>query len=185
MRRADDTRDKQQTALAMLFQGPARRDPDRFAARVLGAVASGLGGRFFEELRDRRSLAYTVAAYPMQRRVDGMFVAYIATAPEREAEARDGLLEQFAALREEPVRQEEIERARRYLVGAHAISRQSGASVLADLVDAWSFGDGLEELAEHDQRILAVTADDILGLANRYFDAARRVEGVVRGVPRD
>jgi zinc protease len=181
MRIAEDTRDKQQTALAMLFRGPSRRDPKRHTARVLAAIASGLGGRFFEELRDRRSLAYTVAAYPIERRVDGVFAAYIATTPEREEEARDGLLEQFAELCNEPVREDEIERARQYLVGTHAIAQQSGASVLSDLIDSWSFGDGLEELAEHDARVLAVTPADILELARTYFDPARRVEGVVRG----
>ena len=179
---SDDARDKKQTALTMLFRGPSRRDPERFAARVLAAVASGLGGRFFDELRDKLSLAYTVAAYPIERRVDGMFAAYIATAPEREQEARDGLLREFAKLRESEVREEEIERARRYLVGTHAISQQSGGALLGDMIDAWLFGDGLEELGEYTTRIAAVTPAEILALAQRYLDPSRRVEGVVRGV---
>ncbi len=184
LRSGEDTRDKQQSALAMLFHGPSRRDPSRHAGRVLAAITSGLGGRFFEELRDRRSLAYTVAAYPIERRVDGVFAAYIATTPEREEEAREGLLEQFAALRETPVRDDEIERARSYLIGTHAIAQQSGGSVLSDLIDAWLFGDGLHELAEYDARIAAVTPADILAFARQYFDPDRRVEGVVRGVSR-
>lgn len=178
----DDAREKKQSALTMLFQGPSRRDPERYAARVLAAVASGLGGRFFDELRDKLSLAYTVAAYPIERRVDGMFAAYIATAPEREQEAREGLLREFAKLRETEVREEEIERARRYLVGTHAISQQSGGALLGDMIDAWLFGDGLGELGEYTTRIAAVTPAEILALAQRYFDPARRVEGVVRGV---
>ncbi len=176
-----DTRDKQQSALAMLFRGPSRRDPERYVARVLAAIASGLGGRFFEELRDRLSLAYTVAAYPIERRVDGVFAAYIATAPEREEEARAALLAEFAKLRAEPVRDEELERARRYLVGSHAIAQQSGGSVLADMIDAWLLGDGLRELGDYTAKISAVTAADIQLLAQRYFDPDRRVEGVVRG----
>jgi zinc protease len=176
-----EQREKQQTALAMLFRGPARRDASRHAARVLGAVVSGLGGRFFEQLRDKQSLAYTVAAYPVERRAGGLFAAYIATAPDREEEARAGLLQQFAQLRDEAVREEEIERARRYLVGTHAIGQQSGGAVLAELIDAWSFGDGLVELAEYRERLLAVTAGEVQELAQRWFDAERRVEGVVRG----
>jgi zinc protease len=180
-----EQREKQQTALAMLFRGPSRRDPSRFAARVLGAVVSGLGGRFFEQLRDKQSLAYTVAAYPIERRAGGLFAAYIATAPDREEEARAGLLQQFALLRDEPVRAEELERAQRYLVGTHAIAQQSGASVLSDLIDAWSFGDGLPELVDYRERLLAVTAPDIQALAQRWFASAHRVEGVVRGRRRD
>ncbi len=177
----DDTRDKRQTALAMLFRGPARGDHDRYAARVLAAIASGLGGRFFEELRDKLSLAYTVAAYPIERRVSGAFAAYIATAPHREDEARDGLLREFARLRESPVLPEEIDRARRYLIGAHAIGQQSGGAQLGEMIDAWLFGDGLQELGEYAARIAEVTEADVQALAHRYFDPAHRVEGVVRG----
>jgi len=176
-----EQREKQQTALAMLFRGPSRRDPSRFAAHVLGAVVSGLGGRFFEQLRDKQSLAYTVAAFPIERRAGGVFAAYIATEPDREEEARAGLLQQFALLREQPVRDDEIERARRYLVGTHAIAQQSGGSVLAELIDAWSFGDGLQELAAHRDRLTAVTPSDIQVLAQRWFEPLHRVEGVVRG----
>ena len=79
----------------------------RFAARVLSAVASGLGGRFFEQLRDKQSLAYTVAAFPIERHVSGAFAAYIATSPDREEEARAGLLHEFAKLREAPPTEEE------------------------------------------------------------------------------
>jgi zinc protease len=178
---ASATREKQQTALAMLFRGPARRDPERHASRLLGAVCSGLGGRFFEQLRDRQSLAYTVAAYPVERCAGGLFVAYIATSPEREEEAREGLLAQFARLREATIGDDELARARAYLIGAHALAQQAGASVLAELVDAWSLGDGLAELAEHDARLHAVTAADIRALAERWFDPRERVEGVVRG----
>jgi len=176
-----EQREKQQTALAMLFRGPSRRDPSRFAAQLLGAVVSGLGGRFFEQLRDKQSLAYTVAAYPVERRAGGLFAAYIATEPDREAEARAGLLQQFARLREQPVRDDEIERARRYLIGTHAIAQQSGGSVLSTLLEAWSFGDGLQELAGFRDQLTAVTPSEIQALAQRWFEPAHRVEGVVRG----
>ncbi len=176
-----DTRDKQQTALAMLFPGPARHADARFTARVLAAIASGLGGRFFEALRDQRSLAYTVAAYPVERRASGSFAAYIATEPAREEEARDGLLEEFARFRNADVTDEELDRARAYLIGTHAMSQQSGASILADVVDAWCFGGGLQELDEFNDHVSRVTTADIRAFAAAYFEPERRVEGVVRG----
>ena len=179
--RLDDSREKQQTALALLFPGPTRRDPQRFATHVLSAIASGLGGRFFEQLRDKQSLAYTVMAYPIERRESGSFAAYIATSPAREDEARAGLLSEFAKLCAAPPTADELERARRYLIGTHAIAQQSGGSVLGDMVDAWLFGEGLHELREFEARISAVTADDVQRIAQRYFDPARIVEGIVRG----
>jgi zinc protease len=66
-----EQRAKRQTALALLVPGPSRRDPERLVAGLLAGVASGLGGRFFDELRDRRSLAYTVAAFASPRGTGG------------------------------------------------------------------------------------------------------------------
>jgi zinc protease len=177
-----EERAKKQTALAMLFPGPSRFSEDRFAARVLSAVASGLGGRFFEQLRDKQSLAYTVSAFPIERRAGGAFAAYIATSPSREDEARAGLLGEFAKLCEAAPTDEEMERARRYLIGTHAIAQQSGSSVLGDMADAWLFGEGLHERHDVVDRLAAVRGADVLRMARASFDPSRVAEGVVRGL---
>lgn len=180
-RREVELRDKAQTALALTFPGPTRGDPERFAAHLIATMASGLGGRFFDELREKRSLAYTVHAFATERLLAGMFIAYIATSPGREEEARAGLLAEFEKLRASPVGADELSRAQTYTIGAHAIRQQSGASVLADIIDAWQFGRGLDELDEFESRVLAVTPAEIQALAQRYFDVGRVVEGIVRG----
>lgn len=177
-----ETRDKAQTGLAVLFPGPDRHDPRRFTAHLTAGIASGLGGRFFEALREKRSLAYTVMAQAIQRDRAGVFLAYIATSPEREEEARRGLLEQFALLREQEVTEEELTRAKVYAIGTHAIGLQSGSAVLGEMVDAWLHGTGLGELDEFDSRVRAVTAAQIRELAADYFDPAHRAEGIVRGL---
>ena len=179
-----EARDKAQTALVVAFEAPARRDADRFAADLIAGVASGLGGRFFDELRDRQSLAYTVQAYASQRLLAGTFISYIATSPDREEVARRGLLAEFARLRDVEVTAEELERAKRYAIGTRAIRQENGGTVLSEIVDAWLYGAGLAELEEHDERIRAVTSAQMREMAERYFVEERRVEGVVRGVPR-
>ncbi len=179
-----EVRDKAQTAIALAFAAPSRTDDSRFAASLIATVASGLGGRFFEELRDRQSLAYTVQAGVSERKVAGMFLSYIATSPEKEQTARDGLLAEFAKLRNDPVTDEELSRAKEYVIGSHAISRESGGAVLGELLDAWMFGAGLSELEEYDSRVRAVTANEMREVARRYFHVDRRVEGIVRGVGR-
>jgi zinc protease len=176
-------RDKTQSALVLGFPSPGRTDDDRFAAHVLASIASGLGGRFFEELRDRRSLAYTVHAFGSEHRLGGAFLAYIATAPERETEAREALLAQFTSLRDAPVTDTELARAKRYILGMHDISQERGGAVLGDMIDAWLFGKGLSELDRFATQIGAVTAADIQDLAREYFDPLRVIEGVVRGEP--
>lgn len=101
--------------------------------------------------------------------------------PEREEEAREGLLHEFARLAEGGVTADELQRAQTYALGTHAIARQGGGAVLADAVDAWLLGEGLGELAAYESRVRGVTTDAVRALAARHFDPARRVEGVVRG----
>jgi zinc protease len=181
---AAESRDKAQTAIALAFPAPSRAEDARFAASMLATVASGLGGRFFDELRDRQSLAYTVQAAVSEKKLAGMFLSYIATSPEKEGVARAGLLAEFAKFREAAVTPEELDRAKEYVVGSHAISQESGGALLGEILDAWMFGEGLHEILEHDARVRAVSAEQMRDVAEKYFDPERRVEGIVRGVGR-
>jgi zinc protease len=181
---AVESRDKAQTAMVLAFPAPSRREPSRFAASLIGTIASGLGGRFFDELRDRQSLAYTVHAGSSEKRLAGIFVSYIATSPEKEDIARTGLLAEFEKLRDARVSDDELTRAKEYTVGSHAISQELGSTLLAEMLDAWMFGEGLQEIAEYETRVRAVTAEEMRDLARDCFDPSRRVEGIVRGVSR-
>ncbi len=177
-----ESRAKQQSAVAMLFRGPGRRDRSRHAAGVMTGVASGLGGRFFESLRSRQSLAYSVFVSASTLSDAGMITAYIACAPDRELEARAGLLAEFAAMRDAPVGGDELERARTYAIGMHALRQESAGAQLGDMVDAWCAGEGLAELDDEVPQLRAVTADEVQAVVRTWCDPARRVEAVVRGV---
>jgi len=95
--------------------------------------------------------------------------------------ARNGLLVEFAKLRDVPVSADELSRAKEYIVGSNAISKESGAALLGEMLDAWMFGEGLRELLEYDGKVRDVTADELRDLARKYFDPEKRVEGIVRG----
>lgn len=177
---AAEIRDKKQSALVLLYPGPARGDDDRFAAQLLVGIASGLGGRFFDVLRDQQSLCYTVQLFHTDRRLAGTFGAYVATSPEKEEAARAGLLAEIGRFRDALVTPGELTRAQTYARGTHAIRQQSGGAVLAEIVDAWLFGT-LAELAEYESRLLAVTREQLQDVAQRYLLPDLRVEGVVRG----
>jgi zinc protease len=172
-------RSREQAALAMLFPGPARTDPDRFAAEVWSAIAGGLGGRLFESLRSELSLAYTVMASSWQRARAGALTTYIAMAPERLDEARQAMLAQLEAFRAAPPSEEEVGRAVSMLAGQTEIAWQTAGAYAAAIADAWLFGRGLEELEEPAARYRAVTADAVHRLARRMLDPAHRAEGVV------
>jgi zinc protease len=180
-RREEVRRARAQTAMALGFPGPSRNDPDRIRLDVLSSAVSGLGNRLFEELRSRRSLAYTVSAHPVARLQAGLFVGYIATSPERAEEARAGLIEEVARLASEPPDEDELERARNVMLGSWQIRSQTNVAQLSELASALVLGPGLEEIREYEARVRAVGRDDVAAAASRWLDASRVVEGVVRG----
>ena len=174
-------RDKAQSAFAMAFPGPERRAADRHAAEVWAAVASGLGGRLFESLRSRRSLAYTVHAMSWQRGGAGAILTYIATAPEREEEARVEMLAELEKFRREPVTAVELAQAVNYLAGQAEVARQSSVAVAGEIVEAWIIGEGLQEIEDPGKRYRMVDREQVMEVARRYLDPEQRAEGVVRG----
>ena len=175
-------RDKAQTALAMVFHGPDRRSPERFAADVWAGVASGLGGRVFDALRDRRSLAYTVLASSWQKGRAGALVSYIATSPEREGEARAVMLEELDRFVREPVSEAELVQAVNYLSGQAEVRRQHATSVAGEVLEAWLVGDGLQELADPGAAYRTVTAEQVQAVAATHLAGLIRAEGIVRGL---
>jgi len=144
-------------------------------------VASGLGGRLFEALRERRSLAYTVVATPWLRRNAGALAGYIATSPEREEEARQAMLDELGVFGRELVGAVELDQAINYVTGQAEVRRQIGAEVVAEIRDAWLSGEGLEELGDPAPNYRAVGADDIRALAASFLDPRRLAIGIVRG----
>ena len=176
-----EDRQKSQTGLAMIFPGPARDDPARFAAEVLSAVASGLGGRLFHALRDQRSLAYSVMMSSWQRARAGAIMTYIATSPDREDEARSAMLAELARFGTDLVLPEEFERAVNYLAGQSLVQRQTTGAVMAEIAGAWLVGGGLDEVADPAAGYRAVTREAVRELAARYLIPDERAEGMVRG----
>jgi predicted Zn-dependent peptidase len=91
---------KRQTALAMLSRSHPVRG-SRFTAEVWCAIASGLGGRLFSALRERRSWPIRSSPPPGSEPARGL-VLYLATSPERETEAREALLGELARFTVQP-----------------------------------------------------------------------------------
>jgi zinc protease len=175
-----ETRDKAQSALAMAFPAFPYNSPDRYALTVAGALLSGLAGRLFHELRDKRSLAYTVAAMPWLRKRAGAMIGYVATSPEREGEARDTMLRELYSLSRDEITTDELDRARNYAAGMAEVRQQSGGAVAGEIMAAWLHGT-LEELPEVPARLRAVTAEDVARVARDVFQPDQRAEFVIRG----
>jgi zinc protease len=170
IRTAELRKDRAQAHLVIGFRGLTVRDEDRFALEVISQLLTGQGGRLFLELRDRRSLAYAVNAVNVEGVAPGYFSVYIATAPEKFEEARRGLLEELGGLLDSPPDDAELERARRHLIGSHAIEQQRNAVHAAQLALDALYGLGLRGAREYPERIAAIEREDVLRVARRVID---------------
>ena len=146
----------------------------------MSSILSGMAGRLFEELRDKRSLAYTVIAVPWLRRRAGAMLTYIATSPDRESEARDEMLKELERLVKEKVPEVELERARRYSAGLVEMRQQNASAVASDILSAWLNG-ALKDLTKTTDRLRAVSTDDVARVATNVFGDGQRAEYVVQG----
>jgi zinc protease len=172
-------KEKEQTHVGIGFNGTTIGHEDSYALRVMTEVLSGQGGRLFIELRDRKSLAYSVSAFSKEAVDPGIIGGYIATAPDKKDEAIQGLLDEFRKLREVPVSQEELTRAKRSIIGNYEIGLQSVSSQSADLANNELFGLGYGFSKVYPEKIQAVTAEDVRRVAQKYLDLDAYVISIV------
>ena len=110
----------------------------------------------------------------------GYFAVYIATAPEKLAAARSGLLEELDRLLQSPPSAGEVERAKRYLIGSHAIGQQRNAVHAAHAALDARYGLGPDALRHYPEKIEAISADDLLRTARRIIDLDAYTLALVR-----
>jgi len=173
--------DKAQTHVILGYLGPTVNSPGRDSLDVLNAILTGQGGRLFVELRDKKSLAYSVFSF-VAPGLDPGYVAFgIGVSPEREDEAVDGFLEQIRLARDEPASVEELERAKRYLIGSHMIGLQSLSSRADEVFFPALYGQNLEDSLRFARRIQSVTAEQVQEAARKYLDPENYTVAVVAG----
>jgi zinc protease len=171
--------ERRQAHLVIGFRGTTIESPDRFPLAVMSSVLSGQGGRLFIELRDKRSMAYSVTSMVSEGIDPGFVAVYIGTSPEKVGEARQGMRAELDRIRSEPISAAELDRARRHLIGSHEIGLQRIAARAAVLALDETYGLGVENHLRYAERIRSVTAEDVLRVAQRYIDFERSVTALV------
>ncbi|HEU4403239.1 MAG TPA: pitrilysin family protein [Candidatus Polarisedimenticolia bacterium] len=176
-----ETRRRRQTAQVIGFPTPGLQTPERFPLDLVQVITSGLGGRFFEEVRGKRGLAYAVHAFNYHRVSGGAFAVYLATAPKDESEARRVLFQEIARLRREGPHHEELERAIRFTRGMHAIAMQGNSARAFRYVDAEVRGTGVEAVQDYPDNVAKVGYEEVTDAIWRYLDPDRCALGIMRG----
>lgn len=174
-------KDKMQTHIVLGFLGTTIYNKDRYAMEVLNHILAGQGGRLFMELRDKQSLAYTVTSFSQEGLEPGFFAVYIATEPQKTEQAIAGIKTELEKITTQKVSPAELERAQKHLIGTFEIDLQRNSHLNSQLAFNELYGLGYKELALFPDKVLKVTENDILKVAQKYFDLDRYVLSVVGG----
>jgi len=171
---------------AVIFGQPGieREDPDFFAAYVLNHIVGGGGFNsvLMNEVREKRGLTYGIYSYLSDRDGAAVWLGSVASANERVAESIAVIRAQWARLREEGVTAEQLKDAKTYLTGAYPL-RFDGNGPIADIAVAMQFdGMPLDYIATRNDRVEAVTLEDVNRVARELMDPGK-LTFVVVGQP--
>jgi predicted Zn-dependent peptidase len=163
-------RKTEQAHICIGTNGVSRADPDRFAFGVVNnAIGGGMSSRLFQEVRERRGLAYSVYSYHTMYVEAGLFAAYAGTTPARAHQVLEIVREQLHDVADGGLTEEEFERAKGHLKGSLVLSLDDPSGRMSRL--------GKSELSHGEiltvnqilSRIEAVTLDDARRAAKRVL----------------
>jgi zinc protease len=160
--------------------GVRRNNPDFYKLLVMDYVLGtgpGFTDRLSSRLRDREGLAYTVQANISSSadKEPGVFMCYIGTAPDNFERVKKEFLEELNRIRDEEARPEEVENAKKYLLGSLPFQFTTNAAIAGQLLAVERFGLGFGYLDDYRKAVAAVTPADVQAVAKKHIDPKRMV----------
>ena len=157
-------------------------DERRFALRVLDTILGGsTSSRLFQEVREKRGLAYSVYSYSSQYLDSGQVGMYVGTRPDNVGQALEVIGDELRTLGADGVADDELERAKENVKGRTVLSMESMLARMNRLGSSLLTGVPLLSLDEVLARTDAVTSDDIAALVEELYHPARLSAAAVGG----
>ena len=171
-----------QSSMLIAMPGLLREDPDWHAALVMARVlGGGQQSRLFNEVREKRGLAYSISAGLREQEKAGLLVVSTGSANERVAQSLEVIRTELARMRDGATDQE-LDDARTYLSGSLALSLDS-SSAIANLVHQMQVEHLPRDYLDRRAAVIgAVTAEDVRRVARRLL-RAEAMTTVVVGKP--
>ncbi len=163
----------EQAHIVIGTNGLSRSDPERFAFLIVNtALGGGMSSRLFQEIREKRGLAYTAYSFHSQFAEIGLFSAYAGTTPGKAREVLGLMRAQIEAVRDGDLDAEEFERAKGHVKGSTVLSLEDPGGRMSRL--------GKSEIANGE----ILTVDEILRRVERVsLEDARRIANRVLSQP--
>ncbi|MFO0823424.1 MAG: pitrilysin family protein [Gemmataceae bacterium] len=170
--------------------GIKRDHPDYHKLLVMDNVLGtgpGFTDRMSSTLRDRQGLAYTVRATIANDAgtEPGTFTGYIGTFPNKFLDVRHGFMREFNRIRDEEPSKQEVEDAKKYLLGSLPFRFTTMSAVAGQLLAAEKYGLGFDFLEKYKKEIEAVTPADVQAVAKKHLDPKTLTIVVVGAIDKD
>ncbi len=173
-RRRFERKDTEQYHVCLGGPGLSRHDERRFALRVLDTIFGGTSSsRLFQEIRERRGLAYAVYSFTSAYQDVGQVGLYLGTRADNLGEAMNVVGTELARIREEPAMPEELARAKENLKGRVVLALESTGARMNRLGSEVLATAPLLSLDEVMERIEAVSTEDLAGLVAELWAPER------------
>lgn len=163
-----------QASLQLVYPGVERDDPGFFAAFLMNHVLGGgtFSSRLFDEVREKRGLAYGVGSSLHTSDYSDMLIIGTSTRADRAQEALGVIRDVVRGVAENGVSEEELAKAKTYLIGAYPINNlDSSTAVARTLVELQKDKRGIDYIERRAALIEAVTAEDVKAAAARLLTA--------------
>jgi len=164
-------RNLEQMHLCLSAPGMSITDPRRYACSLMNTVLGGnMSSRLFQEVRERRGLAYSVYSFLSSHVDTGMFGFYMGVDPKRARETIRLVMDEIDRIKQEPVDSSELKGAMEYTKGSLLLASESADNQMVRCAQNEIHFENDIALETIIDNIEAVTAEDILNTANELFN---------------
>jgi predicted Zn-dependent peptidase len=164
------TKELEQVHVCLALPGIPLNDPERFPFYVLNTVlGANMSSRLFQEVREKRGLAYSVYSYLAGYQDVGNLAVYAGTSREKISEVIDVIRGELESLARKPLSDEEVKRSQEYLKGGLLMSLESSSSVMSRIAKQELCFHGYQSVDEIVQQIESVTPEKVQELAAKNF----------------
>jgi len=160
----------EQVHLCMGTKGISQTHPLRFAGYLLNVLLGGsMSSRLFQEIREKRGLAYAVFSYLSSYSDTGLFTIYAGTTRNKVKKVIELILKELRTFKEKPLQKEEVEKAKEQLKGNILLAYESTDNRMSRLAKGELYFSKFISLKEILEGIRSVSAEDIQQLAQELF----------------
>ena len=171
--------DRQQAVVFHAYLGPGLLDKDFYVSELADEIFSGMSSNLFEKIREELSLAYFVRSSRIVGLDTAMFYFYAGTSTEGYPRVIEELVKEVKRVSDGDIALKELDRCKTRLKASRRMSMQTNSSCASHAALNVAYGLPANDWRSYDERIDAVSIQDLANFASKYFREEERVELVI------